>query len=70
MDEQTKETVLYMKGMSEYSKREIARYVRGVYDGVQTVKQQYGLSPESCPAGQGKVDYGLEQEPPRDKGAA
>jgi hypothetical protein len=46
MEEQIKETVGYMKGMNEYAKQEIARYVRGVYDGVQSVKRQYGLDKE------------------------
>jgi hypothetical protein len=46
MDEQTKETVFYMKSMNEYAKQEIARYVRGVYDGAQAVKRQYGLDQE------------------------
>jgi hypothetical protein len=50
MDEKIKETVSYMKGMNEYSKQEITRYVRGVYDGSQSVKRQYGL-------------MGKEQEP-------
>jgi hypothetical protein len=44
MKEQIKETVSFMKGMNEYARQEITRYVRGVYDGVQSVKRQYGLT--------------------------
>jgi prophage antirepressor-like protein len=43
MKEQIKETVSYMKGMNEYARQEITRYVRGVYDGAESVKRQYGL---------------------------
>jgi hypothetical protein len=46
MEEQIKETVSYMKGMNDYARQEIARYVRGVYDGAQSVKRQYGLETE------------------------
>ena len=32
MDKRIDETVSYMKSMNEYSKQEIVRYVRGVYE--------------------------------------
>ena len=39
-------TASYMESMNEYSKQEIMRYVRGVYDGSQAVKRQFGLDRE------------------------
>lgn len=59
-EEQIKETVSYMKGMNDYARQEIARYVRGVYDGAQSVRCQYGLPPESGPAGQAGEELARE----------
>jgi hypothetical protein len=47
MNEKIKETVSYMESMNEYSQQEVLRYIRGVYDGSQTVKRQYGLDREA-----------------------
>jgi hypothetical protein len=53
MDGKIEETVFYMKSMNEYSKQEILRYIRGVYDGSQLVKRQYGIT---TPTGEARSD--------------
>jgi hypothetical protein len=58
MDKKIKEIIFYVKNMNEYSKQEIVRYVRGVYDGTQTIRRQYGLEGASVKhpeAGTGKT---------------
>jgi hypothetical protein len=39
-----KEIHEYVDKLDILPRQEILRYVRGVYDGVQSVKRQYGLS--------------------------
>ncbi|MDR0557029.1 MAG: hypothetical protein LBG43_04055 [Treponema sp.] len=38
-----KETHDYVEKMDTLPRQEVLRYVRGVYDGVQSVKRQFGL---------------------------
>ena len=39
----------YVEKMDTLPRQEVLRYVRGVYDGAQSVKKQYGLGRESPP---------------------